>query len=121
MRDAGHNFTGSAGQLLQLALGIRAEVQESDQEATYEEEGVNAVLAVGDRLEEEQTLHSAFIFQVLAVFECNNTQMAEDYPTHRDASKTVDTRDCIAAHLLIEDRLKVLDNRERNKDFSNKA
>jgi len=57
MCGASSEFIGSLAQFVQLALGIRAEVDVRDQEATDEEEGVHTEGPIGDGLEEEVLLH----------------------------------------------------------------
>lgn len=103
---------GSLAQLVQLALGIRSEVNVRDQEATDEEEGVHTKRPIGDGLKEEVLLHLLAHLHVIGVLEDHDARVAQDDPGHAEGSQSMDARNGVRTHISIADRIEVRYRRE---------
>jgi len=114
---ASGEFIGSLAQFVQLALGIRAEVDVRDQEATDEEEGVHTEGPIGDGLEEEVLLHLLAHLHVVRVLEDHDARVSQDHPGHAEGSQTMDARYGIGTHIPIADRIEIRYRREGEQQF----
>lgn len=114
---AGRDFADALRQLLQVALGVGAEVDVRDEEAADEEEGVDAERPVRDGLEEELLLDHLAQLHVVRVLEDDDAGVAEDHPGHRERPQAVDGRNGVGADSPIADRFEVVHDREREQQL----
>lgn len=102
-----HKLAGIFRESVQLPLGIRAEVDERDQEAADHEERVHAEGSVGDRLKDELLLDHLPQLHVVRVLEHDDARVAQDDPGHGDSTQPVDGGNGVAAHALITNGFEV--------------
>jgi hypothetical protein len=112
LEEAGDEAPRALGKPVEVALRVRAEVQEADEEAAHEEEGVDAEGAVLDRLEQEPLLHDLPVLHVVRVLEDDDAGVPEDDPSHRDRAQPVDGADGVATYLALADHPEVGSDRE---------
>ena len=117
LEEPSHESLRTLGQSVQISLGVRSEVEEADEQAAHEEEGVDAEGAVLDRLEEEALLHDLAVLHVVRVLEDDDAGVAEDHPGHRDRPQTVNRADGVATYLALAYHPEVGADGEREQQF----
>lgn len=116
-QGSGNETSPALRELVQVALGVRSEVEEADEQPAHEEERIDAESPVGNCLKKELFLHDLPVLHVIGVFERRDARMAENDPGHRYRSKTVDSAYRVAADLVVADDPYVGANGEREQQF----
>lgn len=113
MEGTSRYFTHALRQFLQIAFGIRTEVDVRDQETADEEKCVDAEGTVCDRLEKKFLFDYFPEFHVVRVFEHDDACVAKNNPSHRNRTQTMNRWNGVAANAAITDCLEIVDDGER--------
>lgn len=114
---AGRHLTDTLRQFLQLALGVRPEINVRHQKSAHEEKRIHTVRPICDRLEEEFFFHHLAQLHVIRILENDNARVAQNHPRHRDRAQSVNARNRIAAHASVADRPEIRNHRKRQQQF----
>lgn len=111
----GCELVDAVRQPVEVSFGIVAQVQEDDEKSADEEERVDTVHTVDDRLEHKLMFDDFPQLRVVGKVQSDVACVAEDDPTHRDRPNAVDAAHRVVADVAAADRFEVRCDRESQK------